>query len=82
MNKRIAILMGSLTILTSLGIAKADDMKMDETKPKMTSEQPKTTKKMKKAKKQAMYRCDMDGYQSDKPGKCPKCGMNLEPVKK
>ena len=24
-----------------------------------------------------MYQCSMDGYTSDKPGKCAKCGMNL-----
>lgn len=24
------------------------------------------------------YVCPMDGYTSDKPGKCPKCGMKLE----
>ncbi|HLF17628.1 MAG TPA: heavy metal-binding domain-containing protein [Candidatus Omnitrophota bacterium] len=24
------------------------------------------------------YVCPMDGYVSDEPGKCPKCGMNLE----
>lgn len=33
------------------------------------------------SKKQAThakaYICPMDGYQSDKPGKCPKCGMDL-----
>lgn len=26
----------------------------------------------------ATYACPMDGYKSDKPGKCPKCGMDLE----
>lgn len=25
-----------------------------------------------------MYVCPMDGYTSDKPGKCPLCGMNLK----
>ncbi|MBU2572658.1 MAG: YHS domain-containing protein [Elusimicrobia bacterium] len=29
------------------------------------------------AKKQAKYVCPMGCAQSDKPGKCPKCGMNL-----
>ena len=24
-----------------------------------------------------MYQCSMDGYTSDKTGKCPKCGMEL-----
>ena len=24
-----------------------------------------------------MYQCAMDGYTADKPGKCPKCGMEL-----
>lgn len=27
------------------------------------------------------YVCPMDGYQSDKPGKCPKCGMELKEKK-
>lgn len=27
------------------------------------------------------YVCSMDGYTSDKPGKCPKCGMELEEKK-
>ncbi len=27
------------------------------------------------------YVCSMDGYTSDKPGKCPKCGMDLEEKK-
>ena len=25
-----------------------------------------------------MYQCPMDGYASEKAGKCPKCGMGLE----
>ncbi len=25
-----------------------------------------------------MYQCPMDGYTSDKAGKCPKCGMELK----
>ncbi len=25
-----------------------------------------------------MYQCPMDGYTSDKPGMCAKCGMKLE----
>jgi len=29
-----------------------------------------------------LYQCPMDpGVTSDKPGKCPKCGMNLEKIK-
>lgn len=27
--------------------------------------------------KKAKYVCPMDGYTSNKPGKCPKCGMDL-----
>ncbi len=26
----------------------------------------------------ATYACPMDGYVSDKPGKCPRCGMELQ----
>jgi Cu+-exporting ATPase len=28
-----------------------------------------------------VYACPMGDYQGDKPGKCPKCGMNLEEKK-
>ncbi len=31
---------------------------------------------------QKLYVCTMCDYASDKPGKCPKCGMNLEEVNK
>jgi hypothetical protein len=30
------------------------------------------------AKISVIYVCPMDGYRSDKPGKCPKCGMELK----
>ncbi len=36
----------------------------------------KTARKPKAAK--TVYKCPMDGYTSDKPGKCPNCGMALE----
>lgn len=29
------------------------------------------------AVKHKKYHCSMDGYESDKAGECPKCGMNL-----
>jgi hypothetical protein len=43
---------------------------------------PVTKHKTKKAKKKTVaaakaYVCPMDGYTSDKPGTCPKCGMDL-----
>lgn len=31
----------------------------------------------KKAEQAKIYVCPMGDYQGDKPGKCPKCGMNL-----
>ncbi|HET9869596.1 MAG TPA: heavy metal-binding domain-containing protein [bacterium] len=36
----------------------------------------KRTKK-KTAKVAKVYACPMDGYTSNKPGKCPQCGMDL-----
>lgn len=38
--------------------------------------------KVKKSKKAAkeIWVCPMDGYTSNKPGKCPQCGMDLEKV--
>lgn len=49
---------------------KDESMKMDK---------PKATKKDRKAK--AMYKCPMDGTMSEKPGKCAKCGMEMQMVK-
>ena len=31
----------------------------------------------KKAERSKTYVCPMGDYQGDKPGKCPKCGMDL-----
>lgn len=36
--------------------------------------------KSSKTETKTMYKCAMDGTMSDKPGKCPKCGMNMEKV--
>ncbi len=46
------------------------------------SSTPVAKHKVKKTKKKAVviakkYVCPMDGYTSDKPGKCPNCGMDL-----
>ncbi len=30
------------------------------------------------SKMMKMYQCSMDGYTSEKPGECPRCGMKLE----
>lgn len=41
-----------------------------------------TDMKKSRMKKMALYQCPMqDSEPKDKPGKCPKCGMNLEPEK-
>jgi hypothetical protein len=75
--------------------AKADDMggmagmKSAVTTPApspMATPKAKPAKKSKKAKpkKEAAaksYTCPMDGGHFDKPGKCPKCGMDLVPEK-
>lgn len=48
----------------------------------VVSATPVVKHKTKKAKKKSfapaqVWVCPMDGYTSDKPGKCPKCGMDL-----
>jgi hypothetical protein len=48
----------------------------------VVSATPVAKHKAKKTKKKAaaiakVYVCPMDGYTSDKPGSCPKCGMSL-----
>ncbi len=54
------------------------------TQPAMLSTPIVKTKKVKKAKKTAkaeskktVWVCPMGDYTSDKPGKCPNCGMDL-----
>ncbi len=39
------------------------------------------SKKPAAAEAKKVYVCPMGDYQGDKPGKCPKCGMNLEEKK-
>ena len=46
--------------------------------PAMTKEKKADTKKAAKAGKK--YTCAMKCVEADKPGKCPKCGMNLVKV--
>ena len=64
-----------------------------ETKPETKSEQPASNSKdaitvqaidtTKLAKGAVFYQCEMDKeIISDKPGTCPKCGMELEKVVK
>jgi len=47
----------------------------------VVSATPALKHKVRKAKKKTaaakVYVCPMDGYTSDKPGTCPKCGMSL-----
>ena len=47
---------------------------------KMEKKAKRSTTKGKKAETMATYKCPMDGTMSDKPGKCPKCGMEMEKV--
>ena len=85
MKKLLSLLMGA-ALLVSVQAVRADDMgKMDMSSPSASST-PVVKSKAKKSKKKAgkkmssmakTYICTMDGYTSDKPGKCPKCGMDL-----
>lgn len=75
-------------LLMSVQAVMADDMgKMEGMSTPSASSTPVMKHKAKKAKKKVAdkkmapmaktYICTMDGYTSDKPGKCPKCGMDL-----
>jgi hypothetical protein len=85
MKKILSLLMG-VALLTSVQAVRADDMgKMNMSTPmagSTTAAKHKAKKTKKKAAKMAApmaktYVCPMDGSTSDKPGKCPKCGMDL-----
>ena len=75
-------------VLATAGVSRADpamDQKMDQpttmTKDQTApSDQPAKPMKMSK-KKKTMYKCPMDGTMSEMPGKCPKCGMEMQMVK-
>ncbi len=69
----------SLGLVLAVGIWSCDtNEKKDETEPKMHDHQDHVPDKMDMDGKQ-MYTCPMpeDSVFSDKPGKCPKCGMEL-----
>jgi hypothetical protein len=87
MKKLLSLLMG-MALLVAVQAARAGDMGkgegMSTPTTKSTPEaKPKVQKAKKKAAKKKMaplakgYVCPMDGFASDKPGKCPKCGMDL-----
>lgn len=85
MKRLLGLLMGT-ALLVSVQAVWADDMgKMGMSTP-VASSTPVMKHKAMKSKKKAgkkmapmakTYICTMDGYTSDKPGKCPKCGMDL-----
>jgi hypothetical protein len=54
-----------------------------ELSKEQTAQPAKKGESMEKTSSKNMYQCPMqDSPRQEKPGKCPKCGMNLEPVKK
>ncbi|MFN3551066.1 MAG: heavy metal-binding domain-containing protein [Endomicrobiia bacterium] len=57
----------------------AEHIRINElkTKPVKTAQQIET----KEQKEKTVYTCPMCGGEFEKPGKCPKCGMDLVPVK-
>jgi rubrerythrin len=85
MKKIMSLLMGA-ALLVSVQVVRADDATGTAMSTPTTKAAPVAKKKAKKSKKKAApkastaaktYICTMDGYTSDKPGKCPKCGMDL-----
>jgi len=87
MKKLLSLLMGA-ALLVAVQAVWADDMGMkDGMSTPMPSSTPVMKHKAKKVKKKMAdkkmapmaktYVCTMDGFTSDKPGKCPKCGMDL-----
>jgi rubrerythrin len=87
MKRLLGLLMGAM-LLMAVHAAWADDSTGNTgvSTPAMSSI-PVAKHKVKKAKKKTSaitaapltktYVCPMDGYTSDKPGKCPSCGMDL-----
>jgi YHS domain-containing protein len=63
-------------VMLSLGmlLAYSPVAVLAQSQPSASQSQP----AKKKPGKKAAYVCPMDGYRSAKPGKCPKCGMDLQ----
>ena len=87
MKRVLSLLMGT-ALLVVVQTVLADDMgSMAGMSTPVASSTPVMKHKARKAKKKVAdkkmapmaetYICTMDGYTSDKPGKCPKCGMDL-----
>ncbi len=81
MNKILSWLMG-LVLMLPVQTVLADDMgKMEGMSAPVAHSTPAGKHKAKKtSKKKAVkdvYACPMGHYTGDKPGKCPKCGMDL-----
>jgi hypothetical protein len=86
MKRLLSLLMGMMMLMAFHAVW-ADDMgqmsgmstlganAMPAATPAAKHKVKKTKKKM--ASMEKTYVCPMDGYTSDKPGKCPKCGMDL-----
>ena len=86
--KKLLSLVAGVALLLAVQAVRADDAnKTEGVSTPVAGSTPLAKHKVKKAKKKAAakkmapmakgYICTMDGYTSDKPGKCPKCGMDL-----
>ena len=87
MKKLLSLMMG-MTLLLAVQVVRADEAgnPAGVSTPSAGSA-PAVKHKAKKTKKKAAaknrapmaktYICTMDGTTSDKPGKCPKCGMDM-----
>jgi hypothetical protein len=83
MKRLLGLLIGAM-LLMAVNSAWADDSVSSGSavSTPSVSSTPVVKHKVKKAKKKAVtvaktYVCPMDGYTSDQPGTCPRCGMGL-----
>jgi rubrerythrin len=85
--RKITIVLAGLLMTGALAVAQAEEMGKPAVPAKAPvsapAKKPAAKKKsVKKAavQKKAMYQCAMCGITSDKPGKCPKCGMEMTKI--
>jgi rubrerythrin len=83
MKRLLGLLMGAM-LLMAVHSAWADDSasSVSAVSTPTVSATPVVKHKVKKTRKKTVkvaktYVCPMDGYTSDRPGTCPKCGMGL-----
>ncbi|UCD83440.1 MAG: hypothetical protein JSU92_08985 [Deltaproteobacteria bacterium] len=81
MSKKINLVIVGIASIVLFGCTAEKESK-EPTRPTMhheeTKKMPETGEEAKTLEEKAEYTCQMECFISDGPGKCPKCGMDME----